>query len=262
MRFGAYLALLATVLAYTLSYEDSLKVIAMNQLDPYDDSNGTVWFNTTGYGLEAYGFNMLDDYGIYTYSTFNYLTKLVQLAGKAASEGKHGDVVLLFYKFIYAGNPNATAVKSDSDMITDISLLLQSKENKSGLNEDLIHVLTKTSSSNVISDVYFLASNVTSGFEKGWLEEDYAPKRQADSDACRSLKDTVTTDWSWKSGGPRNIEYRGCFVSWSANATFQIEILNDGANNISALSNGEVLGADLGTFENQCLSNRADGCSY
>lgn len=43
---------------------------------------------------------------------------------------------------------------------------------------------------------------------------------------------------------------------------FQIENLNDGANNRSELSNIEVLGADLGTFENQCLSNRAVGCSY
>lgn len=54
-------------------------------------------------------------------------------------------------------------------MITDISLLLQGKENKSDLNENLIHILTKTSSSDVIADVHFLASNVPSGFEKGWL---------------------------------------------------------------------------------------------
>ncbi|KAK6200307.1 uncharacterized protein RJT21DRAFT_71848, partial [Scheffersomyces amazonensis] len=89
---------------------------------------------------------------------------------------------------------------------------------------------------------------------------------QAAKTVCRSLLAAVRIDLSWKSDGPRNIQYGSCFISWSANATFQIDDLYNAADYCiescgSASVSCEVRGVTLNGYSvDQCLSNRADGC--
>lgn len=87
--------------------------------------------------------------------------------------------------------------------------------------------------------------------------------------ACIALLGRIRIDGSWKSGGPRDICYEACCISWSANATFQIENLyNDAERCYSVCVNAsggvscEAYNVSLqGTIVNQCLSNRPNGCA-
>jgi hypothetical protein len=89
------------------------------------------------------------------------------------------------------------------------------------------------------------------------------------SSACVALLDRIRTDASWKSGAPRNICYNGCCVSWSVDATFQIQDLynayhsfNDSCVNESHGVSCEAHNISLqGTLVNLCLSNRPNGCA-
>lgn len=143
----------------TLDYSDSIKAIVYNQIDPNDNSTGDVWFNTTGYGLADYGFTEIDDIGVSTYSSFNYLKAITSLAGEAAKRGLHGDVVLLYYKFVYAGQHEATRLDSDSDMILDIAEMLMKAQSETGEHDglSLYEVLTSSVSSDAVLQVYQLA---------------------------------------------------------------------------------------------------------
>ncbi|KAK6200308.1 uncharacterized protein RJT21DRAFT_121202, partial [Scheffersomyces amazonensis] len=146
-----------------LSYSDSLLAILNNQIDPNDNSIGEVWFNTTGYGLADYGFDMIDDYGIYSYTSYNYLVALTNLASVAVSKGYHGDVVFLFYKFLYAGQHNSTSIDYESDMLLDIANLLSSSSGNIVKRDatSLFDILISTTSSDAVSKVYELASQVS-----------------------------------------------------------------------------------------------------
>ncbi|KAF2113504.1 hypothetical protein BDV96DRAFT_496068, partial [Lophiotrema nucula] len=85
---------------------------------------------------------------------------------------------------------------------------------------------------------------------------------KAVTSACKSLISNIS-----KSGGPRSICKLGCCISWSANATFQVRDLWSAADYcvsycVDSKVSCEVWGVQLqGTAVDQCLSNRADGCT-
>lgn len=260
----------AVKLTDDLSYEDALRAIANNKVDNvYDDSHGAVYFNTKDYGLEDHGFPVLDNFGIDTHSTFNYLTSLTKLARQAADKQKYGDVALLLYKFLYAGNAEATKIDPNSDMVIDMINEFGGKSNKRNDNRELLNMLSQSVSTPEVEDLFTLVSNGTpqkDGLDKRWTKEKCLKAHKAVKNACWDLLSRVKIDASTKTGGPRNIEYQGCFISWSANATFQIRNLTNAANLCLQVCAGsyiscEVWGVSLnGTIVNQCLSNRAGGC--
>lgn len=138
----------------TLNYEDSIKAILYNQVEPNDDTQGTVWFNCTGYELLDYGFKG-EDVGIKTYSSFKYLRALTSLAQEAANRGYHGDVVFLYYKFLYGGQHQSTE-DANSDIMQDIAQLFQDPEGVK-INRQLYEILTSSTSSDHVLRVFQIA---------------------------------------------------------------------------------------------------------
>ncbi|KAK6200123.1 uncharacterized protein RJT21DRAFT_40411 [Scheffersomyces amazonensis] len=150
-----------TLVVAHLNYADSIKAIANNRIQPNDDSQGTVWFNTTGYSLEEYGFPMIDDYGIHTYSSFNYLKKVLGLANIALENGIHGDYVFLLYKFLYGGQHEPTSINPSSDMVKDMIKDLNPKFNRRHGSDKLLEILNNTASIPELQDLYNLVADAT-----------------------------------------------------------------------------------------------------
>ncbi|RLV90614.1 hypothetical protein JA1_004456 [Spathaspora sp. JA1] len=260
LKFG-----LCASVAGGISYEDSIAAVLQNHLDPNDNSSGVAWFNATNYPLDHFGFEESGEYGIYTYTSLNYLTEVANLATYAASKGFYGDVVLLFYKFIYAGDKDNTAFNSSSDMVLDIGERLRNNKRDSS---DLLDVLMNSSSCDEVKRVFELAADAPPlRIEKRASSITCDKRHQANKSDCYSLLHAIDADHSWKSGGPRHIQYRGCFVSWSKDATFQVRHLyNAGVScyNVCATGNKvscKARGVELnGHMVGQCLSDRAKGC--
>ncbi|CAN6656286.1 hypothetical protein TRVA0_029S00122 [Trichomonascus vanleenenianus] len=222
----AFVCLLTKVLC-TLSYEDSIRAILRNQIIPNDGSNGTVWFNTTGYGLEDYGFPLIDDYGIYTYTSFEYLRHVTGLAREAANRGKHGDVILLLYKFLYAGQAKATEPVITSDMFRDMVNDLKPLWKNSDRNA-LLDILEETSSIEELKELYSQVKKEGKAFtpeNDAQLRDPCRNSHQADRNACKRLLSAMKSDVTWRPGGPRNIEYNGCFISWGKDSNLQVKDL-------------------------------------
>lgn len=99
-----------------------------------------MWFNASGYGLDKYGLDIGQDHGVHTYTSFNYLNSIADLAGYAAKQCRHGDVVLLMFKFVHAGNYNATRLSPNSDMANDITSASKTSGEKP-LSESLMILL-------------------------------------------------------------------------------------------------------------------------
>ncbi|CAH6721199.1 hypothetical protein CLIB1444_05S05776 [[Candida] jaroonii] len=164
---------LAVLCSCSLDYADSIKAIVHNQVNPNDNSEGEVWFNTTGYGLADYGFPE-EDVGIWTYSSFNYLKAIASLANEAAKRCFHGDIVLLYYKFVYNGQHESTEVVSSSDMIKDIAELLENSKGASKKQDkSLYDILSSTTSSDDVLKVFQVANGLNSPVdlqEEHWIK--------------------------------------------------------------------------------------------
>jgi hypothetical protein len=130
----------------------------------------------------------------------------------------------------------------------------------------LIELYASTSSSKFLAKAFESLKSETSVQSKRWIKEVCSSAHTASKNACRHLLQNVKGNATWKSGSPRSICKYGCCISWSANATFQIENLTNAANYCvnacgSSTVSCEVYGVKLqGTLVDQCLSNRATNC--
>lgn len=193
------------------------------------------------------------------------LKSIAGLGGLAAKEQKWGDVVFLYNAFSMNGHADYT--KASSTEMRDGLLSAVLKADKSGVDTNLVDLYVKSSSSPFLAEAFnALHTTPIDSIDKRWTKEICDNAHKALKSARRTLAENIRFNASVKTGGPRSICKGGCCISWSANATFQLENLYPAANYCinacsSASASCEVYGVSLqGKIVDQCLSNRADGC--
>ncbi|KAJ5490257.1 hypothetical protein LT330_007546 [Penicillium expansum] len=262
---GAWaLAVLATTAqCQQLSYEDSVTALAYGNVATENSSEGTVWLNVTGFAADKLP-HIQNDLGIHTLDNLETLTTLAGLTQEAAKQGQWGDIVYLYSAFAMNGHGeylNASSVEMQESLLDAIT-----DQDSGKVDSTLAELYASTSSSKFLAEAFQGLKSKTSPQSKRWVREVCSSAHLAVKNSCRSLLENVRGNATWKSGSPRSICKYGCCISWSANATFQIENLTNAANyciNACGTSNVscEVYGVKLqGTLVDQCLSNRATGC--
>jgi hypothetical protein len=284
-----------TAQSQQLSYHDSIQALSYGNIATSStEFSGEVWLNITGFA-ETEIPHIQTDMGVYSLDNARELQVIANLAQSAASKARWGDLVFLYNIFSMNGHPEYASVSS-TQMQTGLLKAVRGKgATDSGPDERLIELYPNTSSAPDLEAAYralpaqytvqkqsqAMTSSLVAA-EPG-STSDATDKRAADWDrnqivcsaahvavgaACIALLGRIRLDGSWKSGGPRDICYRGCCISWSANATFQVENLyNDAQRCYSVYVEGsggvscKAYNVSLqGAIVNQCLSNRPDGC--
>lgn len=236
-----------------------VRQVAINGSSP-----GETWLNVTGFAVDKLPY-IQHDMGIHTLDNLKSLNVIAGLAKTAATRGQWGDIVFLYNAFTM--NAYVDFVKVSSDEMHRGLLSSVMKEEGGQPNHELIELYANTSSSPYLTEAFNKLKSETGVDEKRWFKEVCDSAHKASKAACRSLLSGLSGSASWKSGGPRSICKKGCCVSWSANATFQLENLTSAANYCmsacaSASISCKVDGVSLqGTIVNECLSNRATHCS-
>ncbi|RKK82197.1 hypothetical protein BFJ71_g15343 [Fusarium oxysporum] len=268
MRFttSITLAMSRLALAVNLNYADSIHALSFGNVKTEGEAGGVVWLNVTGFATDKLP-HIQQDLGVHTLDNVQPLKTIAGLASVAAKQAKWGDLVYLYN--VFAMNGHAPYAHASSSEMQEGLLSAVTKSDKSGIDSELIALYLKTSSSPLLVKAFesLHTTPVPSHTHKRWDKINCDSAHRAVASVCRSLVDNIHFNVSVKSGGPRNICQGGCCISWSANATFQIENLYPAANyclsychtaNISC----EIWGVELkGTMVDQCLSNRANGCS-
>ncbi|KAF5536663.1 hypothetical protein FMEXI_10263 [Fusarium mexicanum] len=260
------LAMSSLALAANLNYADSIHALSFGNVKTEGESGGVVWLNVTGFATDKLP-HIQQDLGVQTLDNLQALKAIAGLASVAAKQAKWGDLVYLYT--VFAMNAHAPYANASSSEMQEGLLSAVTKPDKSGVDSELIALYIKTSSSPLLVKA-FEALHTTaapSRTHKRWSNITCDSAHRAVASVCRSLVDSIHFNVSVKTNGPRNVCRGGCCISWSANATFQIENLYPAANyclsfchttNISC----EIYGVNLqGTIVDQCLSNRADGCT-
>lgn len=247
-----------------LSYEDSITALAYGNVAIDSSSEGEVWLNVTGFAADKLP-HIQNDLGIHTLDNLETLTTIAGLTQVAAEQGQWGDIVFLYSAFEMNGHSeyfNASSAEMQE------SLLIAVTDQTSGeIDSTLIKLYASTSSSGYLVQAFENLKSAPSSPEKRWVKEACSSAHKATKAACRSLLENVRGNATWKSGGPRSICKSGCCISWSANATFQVQNLTNAANYClnacgTSMVSCEVWGVKLqGTLVDQCLSNRANGCT-
>ncbi|KAF5861260.1 hypothetical protein ETB97_000452 [Aspergillus alliaceus] len=276
-----------------LSYKDSIQALAYGNIATSSvESSGDAWLNITGFA-ETELPQIQTVVGIHSLDNARELQVIANLAQSAASQALWGDLVFLYNVFsmnAYPAYANVTSTQMQAGLLGAVS-------GESGPEESLIELYASTSSAPglgaayralpsqynkqqqskpaILSPVAAVPTMTTTAAvdkrEMDWTRNQIvcSAAHVAVGAACIALLGRIRIDGSWKSGGPRNICYEGCCISWSANATFQIENLyNDAQRCYSVCVNAsggvscEAYNVSLqGTIVNQCLSNRPNGCA-
>lgn len=142
-----------------LSYEQSITAIAQNQVVFQDGSQGTAWFNTTGYCLKDFEFREIGYHAVVTYGSYNYLNLLVKLADEALGKGFHGDYVFLLFKFHHEGRELPTGIRRYSPMVHDMAKSLDMTSIFKTKRDVLMKFLKGSTNVEIIKELYdFVAS--------------------------------------------------------------------------------------------------------
>lgn len=276
-----------------LSYSDSIQALAFGNIATSSvESSGDVWLNITGFAEKELP-HLQTVVGIHSLDNARELHVIANLAQSAASQALWGDLVFLYNVF----SMNAYPAYADVTTAQMQAGLLDAVSGENGPEEGLIELYASTSSASSLGAAYRALTSkynnqqqskatslspvaaeptmtTTAAVDK--REMDYSRNQiicsaahVAVGAACIALLGRIRVDGSWKSGGPRDICYEGCCISWSANATFQIENLYNDAQrcynaclNVSGGVSCEAYNVSLqGTIVNQCLSNRPNGCA-
>ncbi|KGO75235.1 hypothetical protein PITC_010880 [Penicillium italicum] len=258
------LAVLATTAqCQQLSYEDSVTALTYGNVAADNSSEGTVWLNVTGFAVDKLP-HIQNDLGIHTLDNLETLTALAGLTQDASKRGQWGDIVYLYSAFAMNGHGeylNVSSVEMQESLLDAIT-----DQDSGKVDSTLAELYASTSSSKFLVEAFQGLKSKTSPQNKRWLREVCSSPHLAVKNSCRSLLENVRGNATWKSGSPLSICKYGCCISWSANATFQVENLTNAANYcINACGTSsvscEVYGVKLqGTLVDQCLSNRATGC--
>lgn len=272
---GAMAAIMAGALAQQLDYADSLQALSYGNVAMQGNSAGTVWLNITGFVADKLPY-IQHNVGIFSLDNLEALQILAGLVGQAASKGQYGDLVFLYNAF--AMNGHADYVKVSSDEMQEGLLTAVTPPDATIPDPDLIKLYADTCSSSYISQAFVGLQGQTllrsplppqsspSSLEKRWIREACSGSHLATKSTCRDLISVIRSSTTLKTGGPRNVCYRGCCISWSVYATFQLSDLTNAAEYcVNYCGNTqvscEVYGVELaGTILDQCLSNRPDGC--
>ncbi|KZZ93926.1 hypothetical protein AAP_02019 [Ascosphaera apis ARSEF 7405] len=263
--FALATALLATgVQCQQPSYKEHITALASGDVVAATASEGVVWLNITGFAPDKLP-HIQDDMGVHTMDNLEPLKNIASLAQTAAKGGQYGDIVFLYSAF--AMNAHYEYLNVSSPEMQEALLNAVVDQSTSQVDSSLADLYSSTSSTKELADAFkSLKSVKLDPRGKRWTKEVCSNAHKAAKSACQSLLSNVRFNATVKSGGPRNICKFGCCISWSANATFQIQNLTSAANYCinacgSSTVSCEVFGVELqGTIVDQCLSNRADGC--
>ncbi|KAE8320457.1 hypothetical protein BDV39DRAFT_198458 [Aspergillus sergii] len=293
MRTSSFYLLAGVLLGRTahsqqLSYNDSIQALAYG--------------NIATSSVESSGDTELPhiqtDVGIHSLDNARELQVIANMVQSAAREGLWGDLVFLYNIFSMNAHPAYANVASTQMQAGLLDAVCGKGSAGSGPDERLIELYASTSSAPGLEAAYRALPAQYNTQQQQQSQAATSPlvaveptsttaavdKRAADWDrnqivcsaahvavgaACIALFGRIQTDATWKSGGPRDICYQGCCISWSANATFQIENLYNDAQrcyNVCLNASGgvscEAYNVSLqGTIINQCLSNRPNGCA-
>lgn len=257
-------ALGSLVVADTLDYSDSIRALSYGNVETQGSTTGTVWFNVSSFAVDKLP-NIQANLGLYTLDNLDALKSIAGLAAVAAQEQKWGDLVYLYNAFSMNGHVDYIIANSTEMRHGLLAAVL--KADKSGVDPTLIDLYIKTSSSPFLLEAFnSLYTSPVEPLTKRWWKEVCDGSHKATVQTCRSLIENIRFNATVKTNGPRNVCQRGCCISWSANATFQLQDLYPAANYCvnacgSVSVSCEVFGVELqGTILDQCLSNRASGC--
>ncbi|PGH14834.1 hypothetical protein AJ80_05760 [Polytolypa hystricis UAMH7299] len=225
------------------------------------DTKGVVYFTSPAFKADKLPHINLG-VGVQSLDNLNALQSIGGLAEKAAKDGKWGDVVYLYNAFLLNGYNDSIALTSEAiqDGLTE------------AVNGDsaLIDLYRGTSSSTDLANAFENLAKQPTRKVKRWDAITCDNANQANAGHCNTLLAAIQGDSSPKSGGPRNMCYSSCCISWSRDAYFQTQHLYNAAReamnrcSLNNLVSSKVFGVTLGSTPgiNQCLSNRASHCSY
>jgi hypothetical protein len=231
-----------------LNYADSIHALAYGNVATSSvDSRGDVWLNITGFAVNELPY-IQEAVGITSLDNARELQVIAGLVNTAASQQQWGDVVFLYNVFSMNAHPEFASVASPQ-MQAGLLDAVRDRTSNAGPDDRLIELYASTSSSPSLVEAFralpdqYAKSQVKVGLSTVPATEPSATavaKREANIDrnrvvcsaahvavasACIALLGRIRLDTSWKSGGPRDVCYNGCCISWSVNATFQIENL-------------------------------------
>lgn len=134
-------------------YDQALSALVSGEVERDDGSKGTVWFDTSSYELELYGFPLIGLYGISTETSYNYLDNLSSLGEIALDRGQHGDFVYIMYQFLYIESLKG-ASDSRSLLVGEMTKGLNPSFNNHEGSEELTGILALTSTLDEIESIY------------------------------------------------------------------------------------------------------------
>lgn len=141
-----------------LSYQNSIDLVANNEVLTNDDSSGVVWFNTTDYCLKDFRFREIGYHAVVTYKSYNYLVLLTQLAEAALEKGYHGDYVFLLFKFLHEGRELPTQIRKFSPMVYDMAKSLDSMSTFKSQQLPMLEYLQEATELEQIQKLYGLVA--------------------------------------------------------------------------------------------------------
>lgn len=259
---------------HKLDYANSLQALPDGNVALQGNSTGAAWFNVTGFAAEKLPY-IRKSLGVFSLDNFESLQLLVGLAEVAAFKGQYGDLVYLYNAF--AMNAHPEYVKASSPAMQEGLHLAVTPPDSNTPDQNLIKLYADTCSSPSIGQI-FLSLQVqkfgtvisrtpkSSPPQKRYTGQTCDNKHQAARGSCDGLINALRGNPTNKSGGPRDICFQGCCVSWSRDANFQYQDLVNAAALCLSYCGGDyvsckIFGVELeGTILNQCLSNRPNGC--
>lgn len=264
------LTLLATsAVAVSVDYSSDLEAVLNGTFMPNDNAAGPAWFNLTdtlpGY-LDPAG---LQSYGVHSYTSQDRLVDIANMALQASDTGNWGDYLYLYNAFSYGGAVTNTLLRNGTQIFADLASMVFA------IGEDQIDSLISTSSSSTLADIYSdmnLSENpnlnaVELVKRNSWTGIHCSTSHVPDYYDCQDLVETTLHEVNIIRGGPRNLNYYSCYISWSQNANFEEGDLYNAAyatnqDCVIDQKSGYITGVDLGSYDGieQCLSNRATGC--
>ncbi|KAI3198422.1 hypothetical protein CBS147311_6448 [Penicillium roqueforti] len=250
----AIAVLATTAQCQQLSYEDSIAALAYGNVATDTSSAGEVWLNVTGFAVEELP-HIQSDVGIHTLDNLETLTAIAGLAQDAAKRGQWGDIVYLHSAFSMNGHVdhlNVSSVEMQESLLEAVTNRTSGK-----IDSPLVELYANTSSSTFLAEAFKNLKSDANPQRKRWTKEACSTAHRAVTSACRSLLGNINGNATWKSGGPRNICQYGCCISWSANATFQLQNLSSAGNYCVNACASSTVSCDMYATSYQLMAKEA-----
>jgi hypothetical protein len=261
---------IVTLAVVRADYSNDLESLLTGTYLPDDNSAGPAWFNITGTLPDYITPAGLESYGVHSYTSYDRLVGISNIAAEAFSAGNWGDYLYLYNAFSYGGSAANTYLDNGAEIYDDLV------SNVYSIGEDQVSKLVSSSTSQTLADIYSnmdlselpaQAPAVAIKKRSSWTGIYCSTSNVPNYYDCQDLVETTLDETNVISGGPRNLNYFSCYISWSQDAVFEEEDLYNAAyttNQDCVINNnsGYITGVDLAEYDGiqQCLSNRATGC--